>query len=228
MDKTVNLGKLQAEIDSHKKSKTNNNTINGVQPRIAFLHGLVESLHKNIPTASTELIKEVDNKVSIKNNEKPTFRPKADVIVNNQNRNVSRVNNQPQQLNEIDDISREEQMFQQMNKKSGNSTLYNDIEKFTQQQYPQYPQNQQYPPQYPNYPQYPNQQPQVMNESVENICNNYLNENLLHIVEDTFKNAVVEMYAVERIKQVLTENKELIRGVILEVFKEIQNKKKSQ
>lgn len=224
---TVNLGKLQSEIDSRKQTITNGNAINGVQPRMAFLHGLVESLQKNIPTHSSELIKEVDNKVAIKNNEKPVFKPNSSLVQTTQNRNQPK--QQPQQLNEIDDIGREELMYQKLNSKQKGSTLYGEIENLIQPQYP----NQQYPlqypnQQYPNYPQYPNQQPQVMNESVENICNKYLNENLLYIVEDSFKNAVVEMYAVERIKQVLTENKEIIRGVILEVFKEIQSKKKTQ
>lgn len=223
---TVNLGKLQSEIDSRKQTIPNSNAINGVQPRMAFLHGLVESLQKNIPTHSSELIKEVDNKVAIKKNEKPIFKPNSSLVQTTQNRNTPiQIEQQPQKLNEFEDISREELMYQKLNSKQKSNTLYGEIENFIQPQYP----NQQYPnQQYPNYQSSPNQHPQVMNESVENICSNYLNENLLHIVEDTFKNAVIEMYAVERIKQVLTENKEIIRAVILEVFKEIQSKKKIQ
>jgi hypothetical protein len=65
-------------------------------------------------------------------------------------------------------------------------------------------------------------------ERVQKVVNNYLSENLAPIFEDAIKNTIIEMYAVERIKEVLTENREMIKSLVYETIREIQAKSKNK
>ena len=69
---------------------------------------------------------------------------------------------------------------------------------------------------------------QYLGESVKRIVNNYLIENFGPVVEEAIKSTILEMYAVERIKEVLTENKEMIKTIVIDVIKEIQAKSKAK
>jgi len=69
---------------------------------------------------------------------------------------------------------------------------------------------------------------QYLAENVKNIVNGYLTESLGPIFEEAIKGTIIEMYAVERIKEVLHENKDLIRTVVIETIKEIQQKNKAK
>ena len=57
---------------------------------------------------------------------------------------------------------------------------------------------------------------------------NYLIENFGQIIEEAVKNVMIETYAAERIKEVLHGNKEMMKTVVYDTIKEIQNKKKLQ
>jgi hypothetical protein len=63
-------------------------------------------------------------------------------------------------------------------------------------------------------------------ENVQNVVKGYLTENLGPIFEEAIKNTVIEMYAVERIKEVLNENRDLIKSVVVETIKEIRDRSK--
>jgi hypothetical protein len=69
---------------------------------------------------------------------------------------------------------------------------------------------------------------QYLAENVKKIVNGYLTESLGPIFEEAIKGTIIEMYAVERIKEVLHENKDLIRTVVIETIKEIQAKNKAK
>jgi hypothetical protein len=69
---------------------------------------------------------------------------------------------------------------------------------------------------------------QYLIENVTKIVNNYLVENFGPILEEAIKGTILEMYAVERIKEVLHENKDMVKAVVIEVIKEIQAKSKSK
>jgi len=71
MAQNINLNKLKNEIDNRKKEK---NMVSsglgepvgvGVAPRDVFLNGLLESLQTGRETASSSLVKSVDNKVAV-------------------------------------------------------------------------------------------------------------------------------------------------------------------
>jgi hypothetical protein len=53
-------------------------------------------------------------------------------------------------------------------------------------------------------------------------------ENFGPIVEEAIKSTILELYAVERIKEVLTENKEIIKTVVYETIRELQAKSKTK
>ena len=65
-------------------------------------------------------------------------------------------------------------------------------------------------------------------ENVKKVVNNYLTENLAPIFEEAIKSTIIEMYAVERIKEVLTENKEMIKTIVYETIRELQAKNKNK
>ena len=76
MNKGLNLNNLRDEIDNRKKEKNivssrlGESVGTGAAPRDVFLNGLLESLHTGRETASSALMKTVDNRVSEKNGEK--------------------------------------------------------------------------------------------------------------------------------------------------------------
>ena len=65
-------------------------------------------------------------------------------------------------------------------------------------------------------------------ENVKKVVSNYLIENLGPIMEESIKSTILELYAVDRIKEVLTENKEMIKTIVYETIRELQAKKKGQ
>ena len=65
-----------------------------------------------------------------------------------------------------------------------------------------------------------------LSENVKKIVNGYLTENLGPIFEEAIKSTIIEMYAVERIKEVLNENREMVKSIVIETIKEIQARSK--
>lgn len=69
------LNKLKSEIDSRKRERNMTSSSLGesvgsnIAPRDSFLNGLLKSLETGQNTASTNLIKLVENKVAVKNKE---------------------------------------------------------------------------------------------------------------------------------------------------------------
>jgi D-arabinose 1-dehydrogenase-like Zn-dependent alcohol dehydrogenase len=82
------------------------------------------------------------------------------------------------------------------------------------------------------YPQQHSQQhPPMLNEehlmgAVKGTVDKYLTENFGLVVEEAIKSTILEMYAVERIKEVLNENRDLVKSLVYETIREIQQKNK--
>jgi hypothetical protein len=243
MAKKLDLNKLREEIDKEKKSKNMvpsqlGESVGGASPRDEFLKGLLVARESGAETPSTTLLKTVENKVAEKKGEvrkhavnenvavaTPTYAPKKPTV----------------------DMSpdREQQMYQDMDKMR-KQTLAESISNFHGNQgttgTPTPPTvnfgGQQYLTSLPaNTPVNENsaQMPMQINEAalvenVKNVVNGYLSENLGAVFEEAIKGTIIEMYAVERIKEVLTENRDLIKTVVVETIREIQarNKAKAQ
>jgi hypothetical protein len=219
------LNKLRTEIASRKNERTNTtavvngNVVNNVAPRDKFLYELMQSYNTGQQTEATKLIKLVENQVAVKNKE--TVRHNVNETV--PEREPARI---PVLTNNKVDMSpeREEQMFIDLQAKN-KQTLAESIAPFINGGKPQYPN--------PTQGGIPLVPPQQLNEgylveNVKKIVDNYLINNFGPVVEEAIKGTILEMYAAERIKEVLTENKEMIRGVIFEVIKEISEKNKAK
>lgn len=221
----VNLNKLREEIDNRKKgknvvsSKLGENVMEQA-PRYSFLHGLVESLKTGRETPSTALVKSVENKVSEKNGETSRFNVDNNKVLN-ENNNNRRI--PPVQTNDNIDLSqdRDELLFTELEKKR-QKTLAESIEDYYPKQNTQN-RNHQTQQKY-NTPTNINEG--VLNENVQRMVNNYLIENFGTVLDEAINSTIIEMYAIERIKTVLHENKDLIKTVVIETIKEIQAKNK--
>jgi len=219
MAKNVNLNKLRDEIDNRKKEK---NMVSsrlgesvgvGIAPRDVFLNGLLESLHTGRETASSTLVKTVDNKVAAKHGE-PARLPVNEVVQH------------PAPVREKIDMSpeRDEQLFRDLETKR-KQTLAESMGQYINAPHVGTPMVNA-PVQSAGAPVQLNEQ--YLAENVKKIVNNYLTESLGPIFEEAIKGTIIEMYAVERIKEVLHENKDLIRTVVIETIKEIQAKNKAK
>lgn len=226
MAQKVNLDKLKDEIDSRKKGRSADGS--GAAPRDVFLHGLLESLEHGHETVSTSLIKTVDNTVAAKKGEKAKL-PIAET--------VSTPVGQPVQPKVEMSPERDHKLFEDM-ERMRKQTLADSINAVTgtapttpmpatvnyggQQMLTSLP-----PTATPGMPAGGVQiNEAALVESVRQIVNNHLVENFGPILEDAIKNTVIEMYAVERIKEVLNENTDLIEKVVYATIRKLQNKKK--
>jgi hypothetical protein len=217
------LNKLKAEIDNRKRERNLSPSIlgeqlseqvgAGISPRDTFLYGLIESLKRGKETASTNLIKTVDTKAALKKGETPKLQI-----------NEAPVQRQlPQQrITEVDmSPERDEQMFADI-EKNRKQTLVETIEQYGKIPRIGTPMT--------NAPQSGSMQLNegYLVENVKKIVNNYLVENFGPVIEEAIKSTVIEMYAVERIKEVLHENKELVKSIVYETIRELQAKNKAK
>jgi len=217
------LNKLRVEIDNRKRER---NTVSspsgdgqdysGVSPRDKFLYELTESLKSGRDNASSNLVKTVNNKAVDKNgggvkiplNETPA------------------PTHQPERINLgiPMDISpeRDELLYRDLENKR-KQTLSESMQGYISMPNTGRPMVNQPPT---------NSSMQLneayLTENVKNIVNGYLTENLEPIFEEAIKSTIIEMYAVERIKEVLTENSEMIRTIVYETIREIQKKNKAK
>jgi hypothetical protein len=217
----LDLNNLKGEIESRKKNKNQESFGNSASvPKDAFLNGLLESLQTGRQNTAINHLKQVANKATDKKggDKKLTISEQTEntsIPMNNQYNNYNR---KPILINE-DDSSREEEMFNKF-QQNNKMTLAESIEAISGKQTN-------------NQPRYNQSGGQAINEgllveNVKNIVINYLAENLEMINEESTKNVILEMYAVERIKKVLQENKEIIKSIIYETLREIQDKNKAK
>jgi len=213
----VDLSKLKDEIDNRKNGKmitSGYGAGNKVAPRDEFLYGLMESLKSGKETSSSALVKTVENKVASKRGESRL--PISD-LVSPQQYQVQR--QAPQRINEEDmSPERDEQVFIDLENKRRKQTLAESMESYIGA--PRTNQMQ-------NNPNIPNQLNEgYLMENVRKMVNEHLIENFGPIVEEAINSSIIEMYAVERIKKVLHENKDLIETVVIETIRKLQAKNK--
>jgi len=237
----IQLDKIKEEI---KKSKEQHNVVPqnlgenvsslSASPRDEFLNGLMTSLKTGSQTPATNLVKEVHNTVVDKKggdsrHQSPQQEPSQSV----------KPTAKPHKSSVGMSSERDEKMFQDFEKMKS-STLAESIENFNGggkktdgNNSPTVNFNgQQYlttPPANTNQGAAPQQLNEgLLVENVKEIVNEHLSQNLGPIFEEAIKNTVIEMYAVERIQEVLKENRDLIKSVVIETIKDIRNKSKTK
>jgi hypothetical protein len=232
----VDLNKIKEEIDVRKKERgVMTERVQGatLMPKDQFLNGLMTSLQTGQDTAATNLIKLVENKTAAKHGEIVRHAVNETVLPTT----VPTANVRPIQggipLEQVDmSPERDEQMFRDLEAKR-KKTLAESMNEYINAPHVGAPMsNQQVAiPPATTYMSNGTTRVPMLNEAylVENvnkIVHNYLAENLGPVFEEAIKSTIIEMYAVERIKEVLQENREMIKTVVIETIKEIQARSK--
>lgn len=217
----VNLSKLKEEIELRKKEKAippselGKNSNVGGSPRDTFLNGLLESLKTGRETASSNLLKTVDNQVSKRQGEEPRHSVSEKQMLQEERPiKDSKIGMSPE---------RDELLFKEIEARK-KQTLAESIDSYSKTPHAGAPMTNN-PQQYQGQM---NLNEGYLVENVKKIVDKYLIENFGVVVEEAIKDTILEMYAVERIKTVLEENKEIIKSSVIEVIKEIQAKNKSK
>ena len=233
----IQLDKIKEEIKSRReqgnvvpeKLGENVNSLSS-SPRDEFLNGLMTSLKTGSPTPATNLVQEVHNTVVDKKGGDTKHVTKTPI---QESRPIQKSHTSKPEMS----AERDEQLYKDMEKMKS-QTLAESIEKFggsgqggnaggnsptvdfNGQQYltspPSGAGNNQGTPQQLN--------EGVLVESVKSIVNEHLSQNLTPIFEEAIKNTIIEMYAVEKIQEVLKENRDLIKSVVIETIREIRDK----
>jgi hypothetical protein len=236
MAKKLDLNKLRDEIDKEKQNKNMTQSSlgesvgTGVSPRDVFLKGLLEARETGADNAATTLIKTVENKTTEKHGG----------IITHKINETAPMPVQPRTPTVEMSPERDEQLFRDLETKR-KATLAESIQQFTGSQTAAPPapavnyNGQQFLTSAPagapvttpvGAPMQINEAALV--ENVKNVVNGYLSENLGVIFEEAIKGTIIEMYAVERIKEVLNENRDLVKSVVVETIREIQAKSKAK
>lgn len=219
MSGKIDINKLKSEIDSRKKEKLNvserlgESNGSGRIPKNTFLNGLLKSLDSGRETSATQRLKLVENAVAVKNGEKARFNVSKTPIetpINVPSKNI--------QHHDVDDLSQERDylMYENFNRKKS-QTLSDSLANYSNNQ--QSVTNENY-----KKPQMINES--YLNETVENIVNRKLSEGLESIVETAMKNVIFNIYSGEKMKETLHENSDLIKKIVYETIRELQDKKK--
>lgn len=211
----LNLDQLTKEIDlrNQEKGVANYGGNNGARKDI-FLSELKNSLERGVETTATTTIKLIENKAAIKNREVPIHNISNDQ--GNTQRPTNNVNYQRRgMVNE--DTDREDQQFNDI--KSRRSGLADAISSFDggSQQQQNRPMN--------------NSGGQSLNENAVNdavikCVNAYLSDNLAFVLEGAIKETILDLYAMDRIKQVITDSPEILEASIIKTFRKLQDKQK--
>jgi hypothetical protein len=204
-----NLDSIKQEMESKRNERNSvsqqlGESVNSNQPKDGFLNGLLTSFKTGRETHATKRIKMIENKVDLKEGKVPKFKETTNnedlvEISNNRNRNILPIDN-----------DRDELMYNDLNKKVKNNqslseSLMNVSVPVSNNR---------------------NLNENTLTEGVKNVVNNYLAENFNLIVEESIKMTTLEMYAVDRIKQVINENKSIIKTIVLEVLRDLKEKQK--
>lgn len=211
MKNNIDLNKIKSEIDLYKQTKgtTTQSEIN--LPKDNFLFELETSLRSGSESRATNRIKLVENKVAEKANETPVHRlDNTKPIAPPATRPIQKSGI----VNENDD--RGELMFRDLNSKvnnRGGGGLVDAISEYSGQKQPQR-----------NGGQMLNEE--AINEIVSAKVNDYLSKNLGGIFEEAIKETILDIYAKERIKAVLSEDTDLIKTHVYSIIREIQKKNK--
>ena len=180
-------------------------------PKDSFLNELISSLNTGKETSSSKLIKMVENKISEKKGE-----PKKHSVSETK---IPRTNNPQQQVqntNNSEQQDREEQLYKDI-ENSRKKTLAESLGNANNT---------------PNHQTLQQQQPTMnegyLKENVENIVGSYMTDKFSSIVEETIKSTILEMYTVEKVKEALQENKDMIKKMVIETIRGLQSKKKKE
>lgn len=209
---SIDLSKLKDEINDRKKSTGNvsNETDNNVKDK--FLNGLIESLNTGKETESSNLLKRVDSETSKKTGDNLVKNNANNGEINKPNTNNKSQSKTSLQSTNVDYGDRDEKLFEEYERKK--RQFFNN-RKVNENQISSKPNN------------YVNQENQYISEDkLHETINNIISDKFAMIVEQAMKDSIIEIYTTTRMKEVLDDNKDTIRKIVIDVIRELQTKKK--
>ena len=221
------INKRKAEMI--KESTSLGDPVNLPVSSDSMLHGLVQSLQTGTASEAVNKIKAVDQLAE----QKSTGGGSAGIVSNAGMSealmaHVGGVNantpSTPQPTPQPVVMGDERDKLFEHNLAGGQQSLSNALNNYGQ---PQTQPPQPMPPQ-PQFVQQPvtAQNPAMINEQVNAGINKFINENMGVIIQETMKSVMVEMYAVDKVKTAMLENKDLIKKIVRETLIELSNSKK--
>jgi len=182
-------------------------------PKDSFLNELISSLDTGRETSSSKLIKMVENKISEKKGE-PKSHPLSETKIPRKSNPQQHVQNNN---NNLEQENREEQLYKDI-ENSRKKTLAESLNNLNNN-----PQTQN-----SNQQTSPMMNEGFLKENVENIVGSYMTDKFSSIVEETIKSTILEMYTVEKVKEALQENKDMIKKMVIDTIRGLQSKKKKE
>lgn len=217
MSNKVDFGKLRQEIEGKKKEIGV-----AVEPKDKFLHQMLSSLDGGRVNESVKRVKVITDLANVKKGEKPIFHGDDNTL----RENVGNIENSKHRTNQINGDYREEMMygdaFNKMRKNVNNTeipgTLLEELEKFQNKN-----------GSLNQIARERNNDSKVINEEfIKEEFNKILLENYQMLFEDSLNSKIIEMFAIDRIKNVLFENKALLRAVVIDVIRDLKNEKSNK
>jgi len=216
-EKPIDLTKLKDEIHSRKNKKetiaTNlgeSNTATAV-PKDSFLNELVVSLQTGQKSVATNVLKEVEHKAAIKAGEvRPDSGGGTVASELGKHAGASIPTAPVAGSNERDHLLFEELERKKKEMLSGGAANLSVT---------------------PQSPQAPQGGGVITEHKLYEAVDEVIKDKFAHIVEHAMKDSIVEIYAVTRMKEVMDENRQLIKEVVIETIRELQaesKKKKTQ
>lgn len=218
MEKKVDLKNLKSEIDSRKRDKKEvavrlGESGKGAMPSDQFLNGLLTAIKTGVPNKATNALKLLENRVDAKEG-KPATRRIDDVDLMQHVDTVRQPTVQRQERQQLVEAPDRDEL------------LYAEFERKQRELYQNYPNT------YKTPPQQSRGGGQVLNEEVMREIKTdiigYIKENFAPIIEEAMKDAIMDMYAEERIKQVITENTDVVEKIVVDTIRKIQDRNKAQ
>lgn len=218
MSDKLDLKNLKREIDARKKEMGDNLSEGKINDKVAkdrFLNGLLNSLNSGQPTEASQRIKAVDEsaekKILTKKGGVPTSGKSSSMseeLATLQPNTSASVNNVPTNAPDRDELLNEEYKRREKEYLDGLRAGYGN----------------------------PNPNPNVQASSQQHFSHGNLNEsvkrvideNFAHIVGEALKDAIVEVYTNEKVREIMLENRDTIRKVVIETIRDLQKKKKPQ
>jgi len=218
----LNLNKLREEID-RRKSESGDGEQPSVPPKDRFLSGLKESLMTGRSNESINKIKKVTNKATDYYNttyNKQERKPFDESQLRSEDYQTQPPRKGKTVMTEDYDSDRENQLHQQFSQ-SNKDTLADALEGQMRKKNPQY-QNQE-----------PQQQPrqrideQYLTEKINDGVSQFLVENINEIFTESMKSILLEQFSKEKLREVIFEDKQIFKEMVVDVIRELQKKKKS-
>jgi len=212
--KDINLSRLKEEIEGRKQNKKQvsadkGQPVDGTNPKDAFLNELLISLKSGKPSRSTDMIKLVEQKTAIKTGEAAPGSATQTVS------QTVATHNKPQTYapNPAEDQEREGLLLEEMERRKKELRSQGLM-----------------PPEQQGLTEVaPGSLGVTLNEEYLNeVVLNSINENVAHIVEQAMRDTIVEIYVGERMKEVLMENEDIIKSVVIKTIRDLQKKKNTK